>query len=381
MMHAFSRTNLLQIQRNVTMLWSHGAAKQAALFTVPLTAALLLSGVVSPDARAQGPAEPVKRGRQNNQARKRALEMMTRMIQATLQNTYQAREISSNANGRETEQWVRWDPKRGMRREAIRPDDGEVLIDNRKKRWFFSPKDKVWFESDSVLPKPGGRIKDVIRRLNNGELEAEVVGEDKVAGRLADIVRVAPPQGVEGSSRKFWLDRATGLRLKSEEMGMDGRVYASSYYISLKLSPRFSDKDFERPSGEIRPAMDREHAWGPKKRYTSIEEAVKAGVSVAQPNYLPAGFTLRQVEVGGRDDNFITLRYANGLSVISLIQTPRMPLPPHLAEKFGEKGAGFVPNPRGGSDRMYFWRRGEKTYLLFTSLPDDQVKRIAKSVR
>ena len=187
----------------------------------------------------------------------------------------------------------------------------------------------------------------------------------------------------------FWLDKATGIRLKSEEMGGDGRLVSSSYFLSVDLNPRFSDKDFDRPKGEIRPAPDDDKRdgrsghdrGGPRKRYQTIEEAAKDGVKVTAPGYLPAGFVLRQVEASGREGGFVTLRYANGLSVVSLTRTTLSALPPRMQEKLGKNTTGFLPNPRGGSERLYVWRLHGKIAMLFSNLPQEQVKRIADSVR
>jgi hypothetical protein len=48
--------------------------------------------------------------------------------------------------------------------------------------------------------------------------------------------------------RRFYIDQETGIRLKTEEVGPDGRVLSSSYFLSIDLSPAFTDADFARPT-------------------------------------------------------------------------------------------------------------------------------------
>lgn len=364
-----------------------GAAKQAALFSVATLTLLQLGTLRTCWAQQASWAHDVPSASfqmvlcaagEDDSNQKRVLEMLRRMVKAGFSNAFIAREVTFSPNGRETEQWVRWDPKRGMRRESIRPDKGEILIDNKERSWRYSPRERRWFERESFVPKPHGRIKDALKRISQGDLIASVEGEDRVAGRTADIVRVVPKQGIDGPARRFWLDRATGLRLKAEEVSPDGRILSSSYYLSLNLSPRFGEKEFDRPEGAISP-----EGRDNRQEFLSREEAEKAGVNVASPGFLPPGFALSKVEVSRKEPGlFITQRFANGLTVLSLTQSPsRFPMPPRLAEKIGPAGKGFVPNPRGGSDRLYVWRSNDRTYFLFGNLSEDEMKRVANSVR
>jgi hypothetical protein len=367
----------------------------AATLAAPFAAGLILTSASAGwfPAQAQGPsaAVPSPFAARNLKPMKlkgavpgepNPVQLIMRMVRVGLSKPFLGREVTLSASGRETEQWVRWDPKRGLRFDSIRPSAGDILIDNYKQSYTFNQRDKKWSSRDSLLPRLNGRIKDVLRRIADGELRTEWVGQEVVAGRAADIVRVFPPDGTPGSSRKFWIDRKTGVRLKMEEVAPGGRTLSSSYLLTLDLSPRFGKEDFAAPPDADRSSDHRHHGDRENRQsFRTVDEATQAGYSPKQPAYLPGGFALRVVEVSGRDSKRITQRYANGITVISLIQTPRMPLGPRIQEKIGPDGTGFVPLPRG--DRAYLWRDNTSglNLALIGNLPDDQMKRIAASVR
>ena len=364
----------------------------AAIFAAPFAVGAFAAGVV----HAQGPnanpvPPPVFHSPKNGRAAKinppgvpgapNPVQIIVRMVRAGLAQPFLAREVTLSKEGHETEQWVRWDPKRGMRFDAIRPTSGDVLLDNYKQSWAYTQRDKKWTVRDSLLPRLNGRVKDVLRRIGSGELRTEWVGEELVAGRPADIVRVFPPDNTPGTSRKFWIDRQTGIRLKLEEIAPGGKTLSSSYLLSLDLSPRFGKDDFTPPPEACQAApnkLEREN----RQHFKTLDEAIQAGYSPKQPSYLPTGYSLRVVEVAGEHGSErITQRYANGISVISLIQSTKTPFGRKLLETLGPSQMGFVALPRG--DRAYLWHDNTSglNLALISNLPDDQTKRISSSVK
>jgi hypothetical protein len=306
---------------------------------------------------------------------RKAIEALRRMITVGLTRAFIAREVEVSAKGGEREQWVHWNPGKGMRRESIRPAGG-IFLDNFRRAYMFDPKSKQWYERDSVLPKPQGRISDVIFRLYKGELKATLDGTDKVAGRETEIVRVSPPTGVKGIVRRFWVDKATGMRLRSEEIGEDGRLNSSSYILSIDLTPKFRAEDFEPPANPIA------FSHGKKTTYATVEEAVKAGVKVLKPEYLPPGFSLGVIEVHGDGERLrVVQRYRNGITVISLERTRLENTPAKFQERLATRKSAFIDDLGTGSWKAYIWREGDDAFILFGSLSEDQMERIAKSLR
>ncbi|HVK03849.1 MAG TPA: sigma-E factor regulatory protein RseB domain-containing protein [Armatimonadaceae bacterium] len=343
------------------------ATTVAALFAVgSLVGAgvvLALQAAVTPThAWAQQQAKEEKDASKED----RAVRLLRRMVLAEMRKAFVAREATLNADGRGTEQWVKRDPRRGIRRESIRPP-GMIWIDNYRRSYRINTRENRVVESDSLLPRPdGARVQEFLHRFTGQLITPEVVGEDRVAGRSAHIVAVTGPATV----RRFWIDKKTGLRLKTEEYNRSGKLLSSSSYSSVDLSPKFTEEDF-RPPPDMRVVKDN------RRRFDSLQAAEKAGVKVARPRWVPAGYGLRNVEAL-RDGRSVTLRYTNGIDVLSLTQFAPDKAPPHLRKRVEKEGSSFLPFPRG--QRGYVWRDGERTFLLISSLSDDQVRRVAESL-
>jgi outer membrane lipoprotein-sorting protein len=284
--------------------------------------------------------------------------LVRRMIQAEQSRAFSAREVITREDGKSIEQNVKRDPRRGIRREAVQPGS-YVLIDNGKRVWRLSRKQVT--ESESKQAGAQQRLRELLGKLNRVPLTLQ--GQDMVAGRTADIVSLGLPGGGE---RRFWIDRETGLRLKTEEKGADGRVRSSAYYLSVDLKPQLSDADFAPPGSRPgRPLVKQK-----QRAFQTLDDALKAGVSARAPGWLPSGYTLSTVE---STPERITLRYSNGMNLLSVA---RLSNPPRRLLRLGE---GFVPLP--GIGQGYFVRGTDASYLLLGSLPEADLKRIADSLR
>lgn len=304
---------------------------------------------------------------------RRGTEAILRMIAADFRVSFIAREVRVNPNGQETEAWVKRDPGRGFRVESIRPA-GEIFLDDRKSFFVFQPKKNRWLQRESAFKMMRDHSEELSERLGKNRLRAVWQGQDTIAGRIADIVRIEPKGSDAGPSRRLWIDRQTGVRLKQEILGGDNRLLNSSYFLSVDLAPIFRPDDFSTPLGATI-VLER------KRTFKSLAEAAKAGVVPRIPSYLPSGFALRVVEAtedGDEKRRRITQRYANGLTVLSLIQVMDASRP---GESLGVSRGAYSANPRGGGDRAYLWRDADFRYILLCSLSDDETRRIAESVK
>ena len=264
-----------------------------------------------------------------------AAGLLHRMMQAEATVPYSAREETFRADAPGASHVVKSDPKRGVRREPV----------NGKGRVSVTAFDK----SKPRLGVQGvRRIEDLVKRMAKGALAANVVGQDSVAGRKCDIVEVRPTRLPGAPTRRFWIDRETGLRLRTEEKSAAGKLLSGSYYTSLDLSPTFAPDDFAPAESGKKPAKN---AGGLGKgrlelrRFTSVDAAQKAGFSVAAPTYLPSGYTLRAVEATASGD-FSALRYANGLNALSVTRL-RGGVPPRVRPLLRGDGSAVVPFPQG----------------------------------
>ncbi len=321
-----------------------------------------------------------------------ARKLLQRMFQAETSLAVAGREVTFSmiGSGRQSEQIVKRDPKRGLRLKFVGPT-GDLLVDDFHRSWFLSQGGRRLIERESRLAELRKGIRDVTRQIKEGAMSARVVGEDVVAGRPCTIVLVSPPPAEGGARpvpvRRFWIDHETGLRLKTEEIGPSGRVLSSTYFLQVDVHPRFDDADFAPPplpSGFVKERSERQ-------TFSSVEAAQKmVRFSLRRPGYLPPGFDLRHVAVARLKGNRVVVqRYANGMSGVTLFQTDGENLPPlgNHGEGRRRRGGPFSGAPQADRDgfgrgpRIRTWRDHGISFVLIGNLPDDQMKRIADSVR
>ncbi|MDX1931684.1 MAG: sigma-E factor regulatory protein RseB domain-containing protein [Capsulimonadales bacterium] len=368
---------------------SEGGRRRRLSVRVALASALVLGLTVGVRAQVENAPRPdpdkiadlishlARKAKSLTPQERQAWRQLLRMVRADQSVPYVAREVRQVAQGQDTEQWLRVNPSVGVRIEGIRPDN-KIVLDTPRQAFVYQPRERKWFSRPPMLPIFRGILGEILRRVDQGELKATIDGEDTVASRPCTIIRIAPANGVSGPSHRFWIDRGTGLRLKMEVVGQDGRVFTSSYLLSLDLNPRFRSDDFTPPEGAVVAERSRRSVT-----FKSLAEAQQANVDVPEPRYLPNGYTLRTIEAATRDSKRprVTLRYSNGLSVISLTRFKSDNLPERLKERLTKSAPGFLPNPKGPGERAYIWETSGNVFLLFSALPDEEVKRIADQVR
>lgn len=305
-------------------------------------------------------------------AEREARRLLFRMVRADQRVGYAGREIVV-AGGRTLEMQVRFDPKRGMRREAINPA-GELIVDDLRKSWLVSPARRRVVEGDSMLQALLGRWRDLLRAPGD-TVRTERQGEDTVAGRSAEILSVSPAMGASGPSRRFWIDKETGLRLRTEEKDADGRIVASAYFLSVTLSPPFSETDFTAPA--IPPGF--QSVRSRRRSFPTFDDAAKAGYTVPEAGWLPPGYRAQSVDVGD-NGRWVSAHWGNGLTVVTVTvmrSESGMPMPVRALPDGAEPRMGDLPGGRKGLS----WRRGDTAFLLIAPLSEEVQRRIADSVR
>ena len=322
--------------------------------------ALLASALVAGGAQAQRP-RPAQTAP--------AASLLRRMIDAERTTAYIAREETFRADAPGASHVVKSDPRRGVRREPASGDGrGVVAPFDRDKR-------------GARLPEPmRKRVEDLFKRLARGALSAQIVGQDTVAGRVCDIVEVRASRLPQAPTRRFFVDRETGLRLRTEEKDADGKLLSGSYYTLLDLTPTFAPDDFA-PSPrralsqqELRPRPD----YAPRRRFKSVDDARKAGVTLSVPGYMPVGYSLRAVEATASGD-YVALRYANGLGALSLT-TLRGGVPARVRPLLRPDGSAFVPFPQGKNGLFARGKNGV-AYLIISDLPETELRKIAANLK
>ena len=110
-------------------------------------------------------------------------------------------------------------------------------------------------------------------------------GEDRVAGRTAEIVAIKPRDEFRFGYR-LWVDQTSGLLLRSELLGGDNQVLERIVYLSLSTPEEIPDKLLEP---EISGSGFSRYTSTPSKQAPSPSSEWGIG-------WLPPGFTMRERE-------------------------------------------------------------------------------------
>lgn len=344
--------------------------------TNPMGRAILVSGLVLlgiTTAFAQTPTERQGKPGTNGGERKPfsgppeerdARRALFRMMRATRSIAYSAREVVTFRGGTvEFDVWV--DPKRGSRRESA-DKRGDIIVDDLKHWWVLSERTGTLIERNSMQAQNADRNRELLVQLKDS-LKAVKTGDDTIAGRPVDIVVVSPRLDAMGIIRKFWIDRETGLQLKSEERDGSGRVLRSSYFTTVQINADLKGIDFSEPKPPAGVAVKRDVSVV----HATFGDAEKAGIALRTSTSLPAGYLPQYVEVtnGGK---WVTQHWGNGTSVLSYSRI-----------KGGRGPATTEPAFRQipGGRRGYVWNADGVMHVIIAPLPDEAIRKFADGLR
>jgi len=293
-----------------------------------------------------------------------ARRALFRMTRASKSISYSAREVVTFRGGTvEFDVWV--DPKRGSRRESA-DKRGDIIVDDLKHWWVLSLRTGTLVERNSMQSQNADRNRELLVQLKD-TLKAVKTGDDTIAGRTVDIVVVSPKLDAMGITRKFWIDRETGLQLKSEERDSSGRVLRSSYFTSMQLNADLKAIDFSEPKPPAGVSVKRDVSIV----HATFADAEKSGITIRTSASVPAGYTPQFVEVtnGGK---WVTQHWGNGTSVLSYSRI-----------KGGRGPATSEPAFRQipGGRRGYIWNVDGVMHVVIAPLPDDVIRKFADGLR
>lgn len=197
-----------------------------------------------------------------------------------------------------------------------------------------------------------------------------VVARRSCEGRPAQVVEARRP-GLTGRGAvagRFWVDDATGLVLRREVLGTDGRVLRRSELTDVRVGPPVADVATAETAGSaLRPRGERLSAQ-------ALEVLGRQGWPV--PRTLPSGMTLFDARL--LDDQVLQLSYSDGLTTLSL---------------FGQRGelpastTGVVRTVQGGKVWLtpgvpgrVVWSEHGRTWTLVSDAPPDVVDEIVAAL-
>lgn len=211
--------------------------------------------------------------------------------------------------------------------------------------------------------------------------QASLVGQERLLGRLVDVVTLKPRKG-SGPSRKMWIDRLTGVVLRTEQYNSAGKLVSRSAYLSVDWNANPDDSLFAVPAGwkQVQSPLQ------PERHLDKAELSKQIGFTVRQPSYVPPGFVLDGFHLVYRPNMLASahIRYVDGLNSISVFEQR---FPPGA-----RRGRGFQWGRRMGKrGNCEFFTSSEGNVLVkeaggirFTvvgDLPETELQKVIDSLR
>lgn len=161
-----------------------------------------------------------------------------------------------------------------------------------------------------------------------------LVGTGRVAARNARIIEILPLDQYR-YGRRLWLDKDTGMLLRSVVFAPDGGIVEKLSFVEIEIGASISDSELE--SDLDNPSQVTRYQIG----NTGEDGFASSKTPLWLPESLPKGFRLTSVGHGGsKDQRFEHLLFSDGLSSFSIyIEFERSP---SISEQIESRGAMHI---------------------------------------
>ncbi|MDQ3814505.1 MAG: hypothetical protein M3347_11210 [Armatimonadota bacterium] len=249
-------------------------------------------------------------------------------------------------------------PKRRLEFSQPSVMKGDVLVDDGTHLWRYHHADNT-----AVQTKTAPRFSEADLNQRLKESEAKVAGQDTIAGRPAWIIAIYS-RDEHRLRRKFWIDKETKARLRTERYGPDGRATEFSALQSVRFGPVAASRfQWVTPAG----ASVQQTAG---TFYESPRQAQRAASWLRLPgeSALPRGYEFESAIIdpgGNRGQGESWLRYTNGQNRFSIFQQ--------------NTGGSAHTEPRR-VDGGWYWQHGGSRFLV-VGLSEAEVTELATGLR
>ncbi len=263
-----------------------------------------------------------------------------------------------------------------LRLEFLSPESisGRLIVDDGTTAWQYEPALHAVVQGPSFAK----RVTDTAQISAGVDRYGAVVeGSEEVIGRDTVVLAFAP--SVAGVSRRFWVDQATGVILRSEERSARDGVVFSAFFtrISYSLNLPAALFNFRLPAGAR--SFSFYMAGDPIPDPQQLPR--EAGFVVRTPRALPRGYQYRQ----GTVTRFgpvvaATATYSDTVSTVTIFQTPtsRMALPQAGDEVHLARGTGRFLDL--GYFRILMWESHGLRMAAVGPLPAAALAAIAEAI-
>jgi outer membrane lipoprotein-sorting protein len=266
-----------------------------------------------------------------------------------------------------------------VRREVSGPKGLETLVvSDGSVEWLYVPALKRSWKRPAADPfaKRFGPDEELDRVAENYAVKTEEAGKDE-ASRPAWRVELSA-RGGGAVLRRLWLDKKSGVVLRSETLRPDGSLASQMIVQKLAFGGK-EDFTFAPPAGTA-------VIEGAEQDYLELDEAEEtAGFAPRLPSSLPKGYVLESVDVIRRGkNNVVHSRFTDGLNVLSLFQAPpktRLGLRGRARKPIKVKGAQRALTTWTDDGNVVGWTSRGERFILVGALPVETLRTTAESVQ
>lgn len=255
-----------------------------------------------------------------------AVSLLRLMVQAERNLRLTGTQVTeAERNGRlvRSVQTVTRDGVHGLRYDYLQPPNrvGETVVDNGQFRWHYIPNRNVIQVGPSTISQLAQRIRQLLNRLSRLALNVRLVGPATIAGRNCEELEIDSQSNPPVVMRRFWVDVANGAQLRIEQYDNQGIEKTTSYFTDISYNPQITRATFSAPPVPANVVTEAPPVYS---AIMTVDQASQmAGFQALQPQYMPDGFRFQSAAITQfGNSKVIGLRYANGVAVLSLFETP-----------------------------------------------------------
>jgi len=258
--------------------------------------------------------------------------------------------------------------------------DRKGLNSGYNERWFWRKNQNAPMQAYAEVKLRPDEMAEHRFALMMQNYRAYWLGEDTINGRPSDIVEVRPTNPVDGARgpfKRLWIDRETGLSLRNDFFNYQKQPVMKTEISQIDLNPKIDNATFATPAAMFKVAS--KDGWTAEEMGNDVNGvALKSGIRLATPKYLPQGFHFDAVGVHhcadwGKAKPAALTRYIDGLNAVTIFAMP----PQANIEKAsgGTRGACDF-----GPGTMITVQKNGLQFVAVGDLPPVTLKRVVASM-
>lgn len=229
----------------------------------------------------------------------------------------------------------------------------DLLVDDGANVWLFHNSDDAAVQTKSTARALAAAGAEKMPSA----AAARVVGTATVGGRRAWIVEMRG-RGGQRVLRRLWIDQVTGVRLRAERFGPEGRRIESAALSNVRFGPVPASRFHWTPPAGAKVTRTT------GTLFMRLAPARTATSWLQYPRVTPPGYVFESAVVDDRKGE-AWLRYTNGRQRFSIFQ---------------QRAAGRKTAAPRSVEGGWYWQNGGSR-LLGVGLPSALAEQVAKSVR